>query len=126
MSKKRPTVINYSGRRILLDTIASYWPYSEHPSRGYRQYGIEFITRSGESITPHGNDEISRDKAIRFLDSYFNPDLFTSQKCYVCALRSKTCETDHKCREYTGFTAFKRKEDANVSSEIRGREVTNG
>ena len=111
MSKKRTVVINYAGRRVLLETIASYWPCITRADREEPKYGIEYLLRSGEKVDASGDDKPSRDKAIVFLDSYFKPDAFTGNKCDVCAIKDKDCNSKYGCRPYNGYQGFERAEE---------------
>ena len=74
MSKKRAVVLDYNGQRILLDTIAGYVPvYSNKEGEKDTKYGIRFHLRTGEVIDQMGNDDVSRNKVVKYLDDYFKP-----------------------------------------------------
>ena len=109
MSKKQVVVINYAGRRILLETIASYWPWITREQHEDTRYGITYFLRSGEKIDAYGNDGLSRDKAVAFLDKHYNITKFTGQKCAVCAKNSNDCSATYSCYSHNDFKGFKRK-----------------
>jgi uncharacterized protein (DUF1330 family) len=109
--KKRPVVISYGGIRVLLDTIATYWPYNEQGNtNGTWQHGIHYALRSGETETAKGDDKVSRNAALKFLDDHFAPTHFKSNKCQVCVRSADRpdCSSKHDCRMYNNFPKFKR------------------
>ncbi len=113
MSKKLPLVINYADRRILLEAIASYWPWAKKNSHEEIRYGIAYFLRSGEQVDASGNDEPSRDKALRFLDKHFKPTRFSGQRCTVCIhYGAEDCYNDHNCTSFNHHKGFKRKEES--------------
>ena len=123
MSKKKVIVVSYAGQRISLDAIAGYCPIHKSTNRGPNEYGVRFNLRTGEAIEMLGDDIVSRDKVITFLDSYFSPAIFTSNKCQVCAIYKKSALSNNcsqSCHDWDGYQMFKRKEDANLSSDTSG------
>jgi len=119
MSKKSPVVINYGGHRVRLDTIATFLPIYTIQRNESNHYGIRFHLRNGEEIDIKGNDEVSRDKAIAFLDNYFKPVLFTLDKCQVCIHQEERkrgdCYKVFDCAEFKGLRGFKRRGESNAA-----------
>lgn len=115
MNKKRPIVLDYNGQRILLDTIASYIGVHSTAENSPDKYGIRFYLRTGEEIERVGNDEVSRDKVLKFLDDHFKPDFFFANKCQVCVHKEdrakRQCFEKHDCIDYRGMKGFKREKD---------------
>lgn len=117
MSKKQTLVINFANRRVLLETIASYWPWSTREVHEATRYGIAYLLRSGEKVDAYGNDELSRNKAIAFLDKHYPITKFTAQKCAVCVRDGKDCSSTYSCYSYNNFEGFKRKEENESSTK---------
>lgn len=118
MSKKRAVVLNYNGQRILLDAVAGYTPLYKKKERGSEaQYGIRFYLRTGEVIDKMGNDDVSRDNVIKYLDDHFKPDHFTASKCQVCIHKQdealSKCSSLYDCSSWGGKRGFER-EKANA------------
>ena len=113
MSNKKLVVLNYNGQRIVLDTIAGYCGIYRTEKSTTTKQGIRFELRTGETIEQLGNDEVSRDKVLEFLDNHFKPEYFTGNLCHVCIHKKDAvtgdCYTKHNyCNDYHGFRSFER------------------
>jgi len=115
-NRKMSVVLDYNGQRILLDTIAGYAAMYKDKRGEITEYGIEFSLRTGEIIEQYGNDQISRNKVLEYLDDYFKPDKFTANRCQVCEhkedKRNGNCYSKHDCTTYKGLLGFKREKEA--------------
>ena len=116
MSKKRCVVLNYNGQRIVLDTIAGYCGVYKDDRSTTTKHGVRFDLRTGETIEHMGNDEVSRNKVLKFLDDHFKPESFTANKCQVCAHkednRNNDCFSKHNnCSDFRGYSSFEREKD---------------
>ncbi|MDX1314239.1 MAG: hypothetical protein R3356_01950, partial [Eudoraea sp.] len=93
-------MIRFGGKRVLLSTVASYWP-TKTDGRGVgTKYGIDFLLRNGEIINGFGSDPDARDKLLEFLDDHFTAQYFQSDKCTVCEYK-----INGKCQKPSGPTA---------------------
>ena len=118
MSRKRPVVINFANCRVLLETIANYWPDSEVGRQNEDdEFGIIYISRSGNKIAANGNDPVARDEVIAFLDNYFRPVEFLAWKCELCAMEAPKCDSERSCYSYNNYKGFVRKEKHEPSTK---------
>jgi len=113
MSNKKSVVLNYNGQRIVLDTIAGYCGIYRADRNTTTKQGIRFELRTGKTIEELGNDKVSRDKVLGFLDNHFKPKYFIANLCQACIHKedSKTddCYTKHNnCNNYHRFKSFER------------------
>ena len=117
MSKKKEVVINYHGLRLLLGTVGGYCGiYLSDRHSNMTTYGIRFELRTGERVEQLGNDEVSRDKVLKFLDNHFKPLYFSGNLCQVCVHkednRNRDCYSKHDgCNDYNGYKSFEREKD---------------
>lgn len=112
----RNAAIRYGCQRILVETIAAYVPIIKNKAGIDEKYGIRFHLRTGESIEHMGNDELTRDKALRFLDEHFGPIGFTAHKCEACVHRTSTGRCDKRCYQYDGYPRFQRRQEDDGST----------
>lgn len=114
-NKKRRPVLDYNGQRIDLSNIVGYGSISLRVRHEPDQYGIRFDLRSGTIIEQLGDDSVSRNKVLKYLDDYFKPDGFTANKCQACEHyedgRKNDCYSKHSCNSYGGWKGFKRMKD---------------
>lgn len=114
----RHTVIKYAGHRILLETVASYGPIFLSERNSATKYGIRFTLRNGLIEEALGNDELSRNKFIAFLDKHFKPTEFLAYKCDVCSNFKDNGygSCDLHCNDYNNYRHFKREEKDDTRS----------
>lgn len=115
MSKPKNVIISWSTLRLSLDTVCAYYPFFKSEVGGSSKYGITFVLRSGGKQSSSGDDEVSRDKLLAFLDEHFNTQSFKANKCDVCARRDKkaksggcTQKPGETCYSYNNYKRFQR------------------
>ena len=118
MGKKRSPVICFAGRSVLLETIASYWPYSNKEANGYTIRGIAYVLRSGEKVTAQGDDKMGQDRAIAFLNKHFKPIEFTAWKCEACVGKTEENNRCGGCYEYNNHKHFERKKNESSTKNV--------
>jgi hypothetical protein len=108
-------MVEYANVRVRLDSIVNYWPVYKNESSGDR-HGILIDKRDGDTLNIFGDDMVSRDQFVLFLDNHFKVKSFNTNKCTVCANKTKGCSSEFNCRGYNGWPKFARlKESTDVS-----------
>jgi hypothetical protein len=114
-NKRKKLVLNYNGQRIDLDTIAGYQSISLRVRHEPTEYGVRFDLRSGTVIEQLGDDIVSRNKVLKYLDGHFKPDEFTANKCQACEHhedgKKNDCYSKHSCNSYGNWKGFQRMKD---------------
>jgi len=111
--KKKSVVISYAGTRLLLETIVGYVGVYLDASSKATRYGIKFYIRSGEIIEALGDDKLSRNNLLEFLDKHFDAVHFEAYMCNVCIheeARDDCYQNRDQCGHWGNRQHFKRKE----------------
>jgi hypothetical protein len=124
---KKEIVIDYGATRVLLSTVAAYLPIYNGARNSITKHGIRFHLRTGEIIEQLGDDEVSRDKVLAFIDVNFKPTKFTANRCTVCSNYTGNGESDYcatsSCSEWENYPKFERKKEtanADLSNNVPG------
>jgi len=113
-----PKVFSNGRHRVLLSSVSSYYPCRLN-TYGNTKYdnGIAFILKSAEKVTMNFGRPYLRDKAIEWLDEYFDTYISKWLPCEDCFNqgaedKSESCNWCSPSRAYNRFEKRKEVPDA--------------